>query len=297
MSSEEVRERETTAEERRQRRLLFDAVNEALGRCLAPHAPSPLKLLQFQAQRLPLLPQPAGVGLLRSVWQEIHDWPVATSEDVYDILDDAARRDMLRGNDKWSAEQIAESELIDVVSSIEGEIVEELMMELGEEWRAWEKLWVVRQQQRQEERARRQALRQAKQQLAQEQQALKEESEQQAREEKAAKQAAERAERNAARPSSPRHRPATPTRSQAGPTRSQGTPTRSPLMGSSAANTRRGSLGGGPGMSTGSSAGSRRSLDKTWLRGDGRGVGPGPGVVRSTPPTKVSAALDIPQTG
>lgn len=84
-------------EGRCQRRLLFDAVNEALGRRLAPFRERP----PWVKTRKVLRPRPKGKDLLREVWAEIHEWPVPTSEDVYDVLDDAARRDMTRGVDKW----------------------------------------------------------------------------------------------------------------------------------------------------------------------------------------------------
>ncbi|GJP58603.1 hypothetical protein CLOP_g751 [Closterium sp. NIES-67] len=100
------------AEERRQRRLLFDAVNEALGRRLGPFVELPV---WAEGLREPLVrPRPMGLALLQEVWGEIHDWPVAASEEVYDILDDAARRDMGRGMDRW----------VDVVEEIVGVVVE-----------------------------------------------------------------------------------------------------------------------------------------------------------------------------
>ncbi|CAI7776534.1 unnamed protein product [Closterium sp. NIES-54] len=109
------------AEERRQRRLLFDAVNEALGRRLGPYVELPV---WAEGLREPLVrPRPVGLALLQEVWGEIHDWPVAASEEVYDILDDAARRDMGRGVDRW----------VDVIEEIVGvvrEVEEAVTMQL-----------------------------------------------------------------------------------------------------------------------------------------------------------------------
>lgn len=86
------------AEERRQRRLLFDAVNEALGRRLLPYYARPVWVKPSQ----PVIKKlPTGRLLLKEVWEEIHDWPIASSDEVYDILDDAARRDMSRGTERW----------------------------------------------------------------------------------------------------------------------------------------------------------------------------------------------------
>ncbi|CAI5513900.1 unnamed protein product [Closterium sp. Naga37s-1] len=169
------------SEERRQRMLLFDAVNEALGRTLAPY----LEELQAQdeikrdannrcsgrpsqlfadttntgsgdsnfglweldngasffasccsASRKPALlrPRPIGRQLLQRVWAEVHSWPVAPSDDVYDILDDAARRDMVRGTERWSAEEVAAAEVPQVVFALECAVLERVMEEICREF-------------------------------------------------------------------------------------------------------------------------------------------------------------------
>ncbi|CAI5505343.1 unnamed protein product [Closterium sp. Naga37s-1] len=115
----------TQAEERRQRRLLFDAVNEALGRRLGPYVELPV---WAEGLREPLVrPRPVGLALLQEVWGEIHDWPVAASEEVYDILDDAARRDMGRGVDRWV--DVIE-EMVGVVREVEEAVTMQLIGEV-----------------------------------------------------------------------------------------------------------------------------------------------------------------------
>ncbi|CAI5507174.1 unnamed protein product [Closterium sp. Naga37s-1] len=162
---------QNTSEERRQRMLLFDAVNEALGRTLAPY----LEELQAQneingysgrpsqlfadtntggdglweldngasffasccsASRKPALlrPRPIGRQLLQRVWAEVHSWPVAPSDDVYDILDDAARRDMVRGTERWSAEEVAAAEVPQVVFALESAVLERALEEICREF-------------------------------------------------------------------------------------------------------------------------------------------------------------------
>lgn len=113
------------AEERRQRRLLFDAVNEALGRRLTPYYARPVWVKPSQAalRKLPL-----GQSLLKEVWEEIHDWPVASSEEVYDILDDAARRDMSRGTERWVEMGLERAE---GVFELEGSILDDLLAEVA----------------------------------------------------------------------------------------------------------------------------------------------------------------------
>lgn len=119
-------------EERRQRMLLFDAVNEALGRRLAPF----VKLPPWITREKPTVrPRPAGKELLQEVWLEVHDWPVPTSDEVYDILDDAARRDMTRGLEKWT--EIGE-ERAEVVFELEGMIMQDLLEEMVLEFTAAE---------------------------------------------------------------------------------------------------------------------------------------------------------------
>ncbi|CAI5943812.1 unnamed protein product [Closterium sp. NIES-64] len=162
---------QNTSEERRQRMLLFDAVNEALGRTLAPY----LEELQVQdainrcsgrpsqlfadttntsyglweldngasffasccsASRKPALlrPRPIGRQLLQRVWAEVHSWPVAPSDDVYDILDDAARRDMVRGTERWTAEEVAAAEVPQVVFALECAVLERALEEICREF-------------------------------------------------------------------------------------------------------------------------------------------------------------------
>ncbi|CAI5485912.1 unnamed protein product [Closterium sp. Naga37s-1] len=113
-------------EERRQRRLLFDAVNEALGRRLGPFLEASLWLAAVQ--QVPLVrPRPEGQALLLEVWEEVHDWPVPASDEVYDILDDAARRDMARGLDKWAD---TSAEALMSVFSLEEMVMEQLLEEI-----------------------------------------------------------------------------------------------------------------------------------------------------------------------
>ncbi|CAI5969472.1 unnamed protein product [Closterium sp. NIES-65] len=113
------------AEERRQRRLLFDAVNEALGRRLGPYVELPVWAEGLR--ELLVRPRPVGLALLQEVWGEIHDWPVAASEEVYDILDDAARRDMGRGVDRWV--DVIE-EIVGVVREVEEAVTMQLIREV-----------------------------------------------------------------------------------------------------------------------------------------------------------------------
>ncbi|CAI5461054.1 unnamed protein product [Closterium sp. Yama58-4] len=114
-------------EERRQRMLLFDAVNEALGRRLAPFLPrapwSPAPV-QVAPRRRPL-----GMELVQEVWSEIHSWPVASTDEVYTVLDESARRDLWRGTERWRAQDVAEEEP-GVVFDVEGMLLEELLEEV-----------------------------------------------------------------------------------------------------------------------------------------------------------------------
>eukprot|EP00897_Mesotaenium_endlicherianum_P009581 jgi/Mesen1/8651/ME000502S08016 len=122
-----------SSEERRQRRLLFDAVNEAVARRLAPfQARSPW----VKPTRPVVRRKPVGRELLQEVWAEIHDWPVSTSDDVYDILDDAARRDMTRGTEKWDEFGHHEAH---VVSELEKLIFESLVEDVVESFITIEK--------------------------------------------------------------------------------------------------------------------------------------------------------------
>ncbi|CAI5939626.1 unnamed protein product [Closterium sp. NIES-65] len=122
------------SEERRQRMLLFDAINEAIGRTLAPF----LNPLQWDLDTCPssaarpvslrkLHPRPVGKDLLKRIWVEIHDWPIPPSPDVYDVLDDAARRDMQKGVDRWSQEEIRDSEAATVAFDLEEMILDALV--------------------------------------------------------------------------------------------------------------------------------------------------------------------------
>ncbi|CAI5978646.1 unnamed protein product [Closterium sp. NIES-64] len=122
------------SEERRQRMLLFDAINEAIGRTLAPF----LNPLQWDLDTCPssaarpvslrkLNPRPVGKDLLKRIWVEIHDWPIPPSPDVYDVLDDAARRDMQKGVDRWSQEEIRDSEAATVAFDVEEMILDALV--------------------------------------------------------------------------------------------------------------------------------------------------------------------------
>lgn len=115
-------------EELRQRMLLFDAVNEALGRRLRPFLPQEpwMRALAPPLVRL----RPTGKQLLHEVWTEIHDWPVTASDEVYDILDDAARRDMAGGVDKW---QDTSAEAAEVVFELEASMMEDLFMQVIKE--------------------------------------------------------------------------------------------------------------------------------------------------------------------
>ncbi|CAI7744426.1 unnamed protein product [Closterium sp. NIES-53] len=122
------------SEERRQRMLLFDAINEAIGRTLAPFLNPPqwdLDTCPSSAARpvslQKLHPLPMGKDLLKRIWVEIHDWPIPPSPDVYDVLDDAARRDMQKGVDRWSQEEIRDSESATVAFDLEEMILDELV--------------------------------------------------------------------------------------------------------------------------------------------------------------------------
>ena len=121
-------EQQRRQEERRQRMLLFDAVNEALVRRLLPYKQLPV--WQKRA-KVTIKPRPIGRQLLQEVWSEIHDWPAPSSEEVYDILDDAARRDMVKGSYKWDE---FGAEEVEVVCTLEKAILEELMEEVIREF-------------------------------------------------------------------------------------------------------------------------------------------------------------------
>ncbi|CAI5493178.1 unnamed protein product [Closterium sp. Naga37s-1] len=114
--------------------LLFDAINEAIGRTLAPF----LNPLQWDLDTCPssaarpvslrkLHPRPVGKDLLKRIWVEIHDWPIPPSPDVYDVLDDAARRDMQKGVVRWSQEEIRDSEAATVAFDLEEMILDALV--------------------------------------------------------------------------------------------------------------------------------------------------------------------------
>ncbi|CAI5476731.1 unnamed protein product [Closterium sp. Yama58-4] len=114
-------------EERRQRMLLFDAVNEALGRRLVPflpRAPWSPPPVQVAPRR-----RPVGMELVQEVWSEIHSWPVASTDEVYTVLDESARRDLWRGTERWRAQDVAEEEP-GVVFDVEGVLLEGLLEEV-----------------------------------------------------------------------------------------------------------------------------------------------------------------------
>ncbi|GJP41996.1 hypothetical protein CLOM_g1595 [Closterium sp. NIES-68] len=114
-------------EERRQRMLLFDAVNEALGRRLAAFLPRP-PWSPPPARAAPRR-RPLGMELVQEVWSEIHSWPVASTEEVYTVLDESARRDLWRGTERWREEDVAEEES-GVVFDVEGALLEQLLGEV-----------------------------------------------------------------------------------------------------------------------------------------------------------------------
>ncbi|CAI5962792.1 unnamed protein product [Closterium sp. NIES-64] len=64
----------------------------------------------------------------------IFRWPVAPSDDVYDILDDAARRDMVRGTERWTAEEVAAAEVPQVVFALECAVLERALEEICREF-------------------------------------------------------------------------------------------------------------------------------------------------------------------
>ncbi|CAI5464358.1 unnamed protein product [Closterium sp. Yama58-4] len=119
-------------DERRQRRLLFDAVNEALGRRLAPFLlPSQPWQRLHAARSAPLRKRPAGRRLLQEVWAEIHSWAVPMSDDVFDTLDDLARRDLWKGLDTWNPlDKAVDDEVPDVVFQLEDVLMGELIGEI-----------------------------------------------------------------------------------------------------------------------------------------------------------------------
>ncbi|GJP42318.1 hypothetical protein CLOM_g1899 [Closterium sp. NIES-68] len=155
-----------SSEERRQRMLLFDAVNEALGRTLAPFLNPPrwdldtcpsstARPISFRQ----LHRRPVGKELLKRVWVEIHDWPIPPSPDVYDVLDDAARRDMLKGVDRWSQGEMRDSEAAAVAFDLDGMILDALVEAACKEYSEAERERVerrrVRELQERERRSRR----------------------------------------------------------------------------------------------------------------------------------------------
>lgn len=115
--------------DRYQRKLLFDAVNEALAQALRPFVElSPW----VQRKDLAARPCPIGCDLLEEVWLTIQSWPITGSDDLFEVLDEMARRDMSSGNDTWI--EIGKEEA-DVVFELEklllDEMIEELIDELG----------------------------------------------------------------------------------------------------------------------------------------------------------------------
>lgn len=114
-TSESQADEARKSESRRQRMLLFDAVNEALARRLLPHIELPIYVKPTKGS---VKPPPVGKTLLKEVWTEIHEWPVPTSDEVYDILDDAARRDMVKGLEKWNEFGLEESEVVFELESL-----------------------------------------------------------------------------------------------------------------------------------------------------------------------------------
>lgn len=87
------------------------------------------------SRKLPLLrPRPVGKSLLQRVWAEVHSWPVAPSDDVYDILDDAARRDMVRGTEQWGALEMTGGEVAKVAFELETAVFERLVEEICREY-------------------------------------------------------------------------------------------------------------------------------------------------------------------
>ncbi|CAI5486809.1 unnamed protein product [Closterium sp. Naga37s-1] len=123
-------------DERRQRRLLFDAVNEALGRRLVPFLlPSQPWQHLHAAWSAPLRKRPAGRRLLQEVWAEIHSWAVPMSDDVFDTLDDLARRDLWKGVDTWiNMDKAVDDEVPDVVFQLEEVLMGELIGEMCADW-------------------------------------------------------------------------------------------------------------------------------------------------------------------
>ncbi|CAI5490780.1 unnamed protein product [Closterium sp. Naga37s-1] len=147
------------SEERRQRMLLFDAINEAIGRTLAPFLNPPqwdLDTCPSSAARpvslRKLHPRPVGKDLLKKIWVEIHDWPIPPSPDVYDVLDDAARRDMQKGVDRWSQEEIRDSEAATVAFDLEDIILDALVEAACKEYSEAERDRVERRQVRELQR-------------------------------------------------------------------------------------------------------------------------------------------------
>ncbi|CAI5523702.1 unnamed protein product [Closterium sp. Naga37s-1] len=86
-----------------------------------------LLLSGFAVSLRKLHPRPVGKDLLKRIWVEIHDWPIPPSPDVYDVLDDAARRDMQKGVDRWSQEEIRDSEAATVAFDLEEMILDALV--------------------------------------------------------------------------------------------------------------------------------------------------------------------------
>ncbi|CAI5524772.1 unnamed protein product [Closterium sp. Naga37s-1] len=123
-------------DERRQFRLLFDAVNEALGRRLVPFLlPSQPWQHLHAARSAPLRKRPAGRRLLQEVWAEIHSWAVPMSDDVFDTLDDLARRDLWKGVDTWiNKDKAVDDEVPDVVFQLEEVLMGELIGEMCADW-------------------------------------------------------------------------------------------------------------------------------------------------------------------
>ena len=117
-----------STDEQRQRRLLFDATNEALGRCLLPAITvSDGQAVDGVVMRM------EGTGLMQAVWAEMCSWPVPPFSSVCDVLDEAGRRDVVRGGDRWQEDESSGVVEAMVILELEEEILEEIMEDLCKE--------------------------------------------------------------------------------------------------------------------------------------------------------------------
>ncbi|GBG64849.1 hypothetical protein CBR_g48317 [Chara braunii] len=118
------------------RRLLFDAVNEALARILAPHSGPPVGpgagtgMAGFDKQKPLLRQRPTGKNLLEEVWGEMRDWSMLArieSSTLYSVL----KRDLAKSKERWMK---FEPEAFEIGCHVEEMILDKLLWEVVEDF-------------------------------------------------------------------------------------------------------------------------------------------------------------------